>query len=422
MTSARPAAPDDGPSAAGFSRGTNQIGVRLYNERLILSLIRRLGSVPKAEIARLTGLSAQTVSVIMRALEADGLVLKREPERGRVGQPRVPFQLDPDGAFALGLKIGRRSSDMVLLDFAGAVRQEVRLTHPYPTPGAVLEFVATSLPRLTGGLPPERLARIAGLGIAMPFELWSWEPEVGAPPGVMDEWREFDTGASVAALGPWPVTLCNDATAACAAELTLGQGARYGDFLYVFIGSFIGGGVVLNGSLYPGRTGNAGAIGSMPIARAARDGGPLTQQLIRSASIWVLEKQLLAEGRDASRLWRSPREWEDFGPALEAWIEEVAGSLALAIAAATAVLDFAAAIVDGAFPAAIGARLVERTAKHLAALDRQGLSPVSLVQGTVGAGARAIGGACLPLLARFGRDQEVLLKDNGTVAGGRRSA
>ena len=95
-------APDEGArGAGGFSRGTNQIGVRLYNERLILSLIRRLGSVPEAEIARLTGLSAQTVSVIMRPLEADGLVLKRDPQRGRVGQPRVPFQLDPEGAFAL---------------------------------------------------------------------------------------------------------------------------------------------------------------------------------------------------------------------------------------------------------------------------------------------------------------------------------
>ena len=92
MTTACP--PSRRPGADGFSRGTNQIGVRLYNERLILSLIRRLGSVPKAEIARLTGLSAQTVSVIMRELEADGLVLKRDPQRGRVGQPSVPFQLD----------------------------------------------------------------------------------------------------------------------------------------------------------------------------------------------------------------------------------------------------------------------------------------------------------------------------------------
>jgi predicted NBD/HSP70 family sugar kinase len=233
----------------------------------------------------------------------------------------------------------------------------------------------------------------------------------------MQQWRGFDTAAEIAAMSPWPVTVCNDATAACAAELVLGEGARYGDFLYVFIGSFIGGGVVLNGSLYPGRTGNAGAIGSMPIAAPGAKNGSLTQQFIRCASIWVLEKKLLAAGRDASRLWHSPREWEDFGAPLDLWVGEVADSLAVAITAATAVLDFEAVIVDGAFPAAIGARIVERTGTSLAAVDRQGLSPVTVAQGAVGAGARAIGGACLPLLARFGRDQEVMLKDNGLPAG-----
>ena len=51
------------------NRGTNQIGVRLYNERLVLSLIRRHGELPKADIARLTGLSPQTISIIMNQLD-----------------------------------------------------------------------------------------------------------------------------------------------------------------------------------------------------------------------------------------------------------------------------------------------------------------------------------------------------------------
>jgi hypothetical protein len=56
------------------SRGTNILGVRAFNQRLVLSLVRRFGNLPKAEIARLTGLSAQTVSVIVKALEGDGLL------------------------------------------------------------------------------------------------------------------------------------------------------------------------------------------------------------------------------------------------------------------------------------------------------------------------------------------------------------
>ena len=107
----------------GLSRGTTQSGVRLYNERLALSLIRKHGSLPKAEIARLTGLSAQTVSVIVRQLEADQFLIKETPKRGKVGQPLVPFSLNPDGAYSIGLKVGRHSGDLILLDLTGKIRR-----------------------------------------------------------------------------------------------------------------------------------------------------------------------------------------------------------------------------------------------------------------------------------------------------------
>src|SRR5436190_20023722 len=77
--------------------GANQTRVRAYNERLVLSLVRRHGSLSKAEIARRTGLSAQTVSVIMRSLEHDGLLTRGDPQRGKVGQPSIPMSLNPDG-------------------------------------------------------------------------------------------------------------------------------------------------------------------------------------------------------------------------------------------------------------------------------------------------------------------------------------
>jgi hypothetical protein len=94
---------------AALQRGTNQAGMRAHNERLVLSLVRRHGALSKTEIARMTGLSAQTVSVIMRGLEADRLLRREAPQRGRVGQPSVPLSLDPEGAFFIGAKIGRRS-------------------------------------------------------------------------------------------------------------------------------------------------------------------------------------------------------------------------------------------------------------------------------------------------------------------------
>src|SRR5215475_6756558 len=88
--------PTQGQSRILDSGGANQIRVRAYNERLVLSLVRRHGALSKAEIARRTGLSAQTVSVIMRALEKDGLLERGEPIRGRVGQPSIPMRLNAD--------------------------------------------------------------------------------------------------------------------------------------------------------------------------------------------------------------------------------------------------------------------------------------------------------------------------------------
>eukprot|EP01031_Cornospumella_fuschlensis_P042384 gene42385-51765_t len=115
-------------------RGSNQSGMRDHNERLVLSLLRQHGALAKSDIARITGLSAQTISVIMRALEQDGLLLRGEPVRGRIGQPSVPMHLNPEGALFLGLKIGRRSTDLVLVDFLGRVRDSRRKTYRYPTP------------------------------------------------------------------------------------------------------------------------------------------------------------------------------------------------------------------------------------------------------------------------------------------------
>ena len=123
-------------------RGSNQSGMRDHNERRVLSLVRQQGGLAKSDIARISGLSAQTGSVIMRGLEQDGLLLRGEPMRGRIGQPSVPMHLNPEGAFFLGLKIGRRSADLTLVDFMGRVRGIERQIYRYPSPSAVVALAS----------------------------------------------------------------------------------------------------------------------------------------------------------------------------------------------------------------------------------------------------------------------------------------
>src|ERR1700749_893455 len=172
--------------------GANQAGVRLYNERLLLSLVRRFGPLSKIEVARSTGLSVQATSAIMNRLQAEGLLKREAPLRGRVGQPTIPMSIDREGAFSFGLKIGRRSCDLVLVDFSGAIRQRTCRAYAFPTPKVILDFVRESLPSLAVSLTASQRRRIAGVGVAAPFQLWNWESEIGAPEGAMNAWRRFD--------------------------------------------------------------------------------------------------------------------------------------------------------------------------------------------------------------------------------------
>src|ERR1700745_679676 len=214
------------PNSADASRGTNQSGVKLYNKSLVLSLIRRYGSLSKTEIGRRTGLSTQTSSVIMKQLEDDGLLIRKEPLRGKVGQPSIPMSLNPEGAFSIGFKFGRRSAELVLMDFVGTARRMIRTTYAYPAPEALEQFIRSGVFEITSDLTEHQRGRICGLGIAAPFEMWGWETEVGAPHEALEAWRAYDIRASVEKLVPWPVHFCNDATAACGAELAFGSGAR----------------------------------------------------------------------------------------------------------------------------------------------------------------------------------------------------
>lgn len=404
-------APDRRPS--GTSRGTNQSGVRLYNERLVLSLIRRYGALPKADMARMTGLSPQTMSIITNALEADGLVRRGAPLRGKVGQPLVPYSLAPEGAYSFGLKIGRRSADLYLIDFHGGVVALLHETYLYPTPDGLRQFTARGIDQLIAKVPERYQTRIAGIGVAAPFEVWTWHEEIGAPKAEIDAWRDIDVAKMIGALCPWPVYYANDITAAAAAELMFGKGAEHPDYLYLFIGSFIGGGLVLDGHLFPGRRQNAAAIGSMPaISRAGRTRSGLVPQLVNVASIYVLERKLIEQGRDASFLWKTPDDWnDDLGKALDEWLDDTAFALAYAIASAVAVVDVQTVIIDGAFPSWVRTRVIDATRRALGRVNLQGLSSFDLVEGSIGNAARAMGGAALPLLANFTQDREVLFKD-----------
>ncbi|MCA8880661.1 MAG: ROK family transcriptional regulator [Rhodobacteraceae bacterium] len=388
--------------------GATPSRIRNHNERLLLSIIARQGAVPGSDIARASGLSPQTVSVILRKLEQDGLLLRNEPQRrGGVGKPSVPMALDADGLLSIGLKIGRRTADLLLIDFLGNVRQELHISYRYPMPDQVFAFLERGLAVFRSGRSAALLDRTAGIGVAMPFQLWSWFAALGAPEDDMQKWREIDFAERVSRFSDLPVFIQNDATAACRAEHVYGRGKEFSEYAYFFIGSFIGGGVVMNGSVVDGRHGNAGAFGSIPVAT---DDG--VRQLIDAASLHLLEARLEAAGINPGEIWDHPHNWDRFGAQLSPWLDDVSLHLAEAALTVCSVIDFDTILIDGAFPTDVRTRLVALTAERLSDLDMRGLVRPEIVAGEVGSNARALGAAIAPI------DRQYFLDGNAGFAAG----
>ena len=395
-------------------RGSNHVGMRQFNERVVLQAIRLHGSLPKAEIARLTHLTAQTVQIIIARLEADGLVRKLEPVRGKVGQPSVPMALNPEGAFSIGIKIGRRSMDMLLVDFGGQVRERLSLSYDFPDPDTLFDAIDERLRQLRQTLPAALRERLHGVGIAAPLSLGGWQELLGIAPGKAAKWAAIDIRERVMAMTELPVVFVKDTAAACVAELVAGRGRSLKSFLYVFVDTFIGGGLVIDSHLHAGAHGNAGAVGSLPLGLAAlpsaRSPAPLPAQLLSVASLLNLERRFAQAGLDVAAAADARALQAPWWPHTQRWLAEASAGIALAANSAACLLDLDGVIVDGSFSRELLQALLEGLPAALGRYDWEGVTCLQALPGTIGSDARAIGGALLPLYANFAPDRDLFLK------------
>ena len=388
-------------------RGSNHVGMRQFNERVVLQAIRQNGSLPKADLARLTGLTAQTVGLITTRLEDDGLLLRQERVRGRIGQPSVPLTLNPDGAFSIGIKIGRRSADCLLVDFTGTVRQRLGIGYPFPDADSLLPALGHNMGILRDGLGALG-ARLVGVGVAAPFQIGGWHRMLGLSEAQSTTWNQIDLAAEVQAMTELPVSFAKDTAAACVAELVGGRGRDLKSFLYLFVDTFVGGGLVINSHLHAGLHGNAGAVASLPQQLATVNGTP--DQLVSQASLWELEQRYAAHGLDPTAAYDERALQEPFDTHTSAWTALAANALAHCVANGVAFIDPDAVVLDGSFCRPLLQKLIEHTVLALGHYNWEGMWPGTVIAGSTGPDARALGGAWLPLHANFAPDRELFLK------------
>lgn len=396
-----------------MSKGSNSSRLGRYNKSILLTELRRLEKASKAMLAQCSGLSPQAVTRIVDELDKTGLVRRRGRSHGGKGQPSILYSINPAGAYAIGVKVGRRSMEMLLMDFGGRVLGSINHSYDWPDPEQMLPRIETGLDELVDRLSVKQQRRLMGVGVAMPWFIGEWTSELGMGEHLAEKWRTIDFGAEMARRTTLPIFFENDDSAAAIAELLFGCGTRISNFLYVYIGTFIGGGVVIGGNLEPGAHGNSGAIASMPVPESGLASGAglrdHTVQLLNRASLYVLQRHLADHGVEIEDIAELEHAGTAVATLVEQWMEDCVDALVHALLAAISVLDPEAIVIDSQLPRPLVEQMVERVSEQLTRRMTSGVIVPEVLAGTLGTNANATGAAILPFYSNFVLDRTVLL-------------
>lgn len=400
-------------------RGTNLPRVADFNQAVILDAVRHAPEgLSRVELADVTGLSAQAVSNITRRLldrelirEAGTLV-----SVGR-GKPRTLLQLHPTGHFAIGVHIDPTVTTVALLDLLGDVVASVRTLPASATPPRQL---VTAITEAAAGLVASTgidAGRVLGLGIAAPGPLDQGTGVVLEPP-LLPAWTRVGLRELLHEATGYPVVLHKDAAAAALAELWRGSAATLADFVFVYLGTGLGAGLVSGGELLGGSTDNAGEIGHLmvdtdgPVCGCGRRGcvGPA-----------IMPRTLVTEAADAGLLPRpapgtGDREIDELFtamcrlPAARPILERSATRLARAAAAIANLLDVRAVVFGGPAWDRVGdVYLPILRDTLLTTTEARHVHPVTALGSALGPDVGAIGAGCLVLEHSFSTRPSTLL-------------
>jgi predicted NBD/HSP70 family sugar kinase len=97
-------------------------------------------------------------------------------------------------------------------------------------------------------------------------------------------------------------------------------------------------------------------------------------------------------------------------PLTDRWLDEACPALALTVTSAGALLDLDAVVIDGSMDRRMVGEIIARTDQVLDGFNWEGIARPQLLAGSIGADARAMGGAILPLYRHFAPSRELFLK------------
>jgi predicted NBD/HSP70 family sugar kinase len=248
--------------------------LRELNRLRVVDALRRHGTLSRADIARITGLSRSTISTLVADLQERGFIIERpDDEPPRViaqGRPPVLLRLDPSAGIAVGLDFDHTHVRVAVSDLSRTVVAEASVeTDVDHDAGASMDLAAEMVRNALdeAGVDSDRVLGV-GVAVAGPVDqahgrLYDSSILVG--------WQGVDTATELRERLGVPVHIDNDANLGALAEVTLGAGRAARSAVYVQMSSGIGAGLIVEGRPYRGAAGVAGEIGHV----AVDENGPI---------------------------------------------------------------------------------------------------------------------------------------------------
>ncbi|MBR0568716.1 ROK family protein [Azoarcus sp. L1K30] len=386
-------------------RGQNSVQLRRYNERLLLQTLRRLGEASKADLARKTKLTNTAVGSIINALDEARLIEYGGRRMEGRGQPSTLIRLNPKGAFGVGVRIDRESIETALIDFDGAILARRQHNRALPPPDEALHLVCADIEAVLAVLSPGERKRLAGVGLAQPYNLGAWLTQLGLTDPAFQAWDKAEFAHDLSKATGLAVFGENDGNAAAIAELFYGCGREFDDFLYLFLGPVIGCGIALEGDCLRGVSGNAGDIAVMPVLPGSLPSSPRSagkwDLLLSRASLNALSRHLRHAGESVETHAALARLVGAGHPAVNEWLDDCIDALAPALQSALCMLDVPRVIIDADIDNGLIDALMRKLALALADITPEARHPPQLLRGSFGADAGAIGAASLPMFFSF---------------------
>lgn len=329
--------------------------MRSINRALILRLLRDEGPMSRTHIARDLDLSLPTVMRIIENLVEDNFVRYQGTSEASGGRRRPLLEFDGGGHVIVGVDIGGTKVHGAIVDLAGNIQKELRFR--WAEQSEADRYTLSPILKMIDGLLKSERPRpqeVLGIGIGAPGVTLSdegiidWAPSLG--------WRKFPIGAEVAEQFGLPVFVENDVNLAALGEYEFGAGREVQSMVSIFVGTGIGAGIVIDGSLYRGYNQAAGELGYMLpgiayLNRRYDEFGAL-EGFASGLGIAQRARVLLGQnGDDITGNDLAAQDVFDAARRAEPWaqqiVDETVDYLTLAIANITALLDPALIVISG---------------------------------------------------------------------------